>query len=336
MKMRFLGNTGIKVSPLCFGTMTFGGEGQWENIGKINQELADEMVGLAIESGINFFDTADIYSEGRSEEMLGKALGEKRKEVIVATKCRFQMGNGPNNVGLSRHHIINACEGSLRRLGTDYIDLYQVHLFDPHTPLEETLRALDDLVRQGKVRYIGCSNFSGWQLMKALATSEKMGVEKFVSLQAYYSLVARELEYELVPLAKDQNLAILPWSPLAGGFLTGKFRKDKPEPEGARRSDPKGRFLQFNEEKGHKIVDKLEVIAKDRDVSVAETAINYLLAKPQVTSVIIGARNQEQLKENLQVLEWEMTAKEVERLDEVSKPPRLYPYWMLQSMARRD
>lgn len=213
MNMRFLGKTGLKVSELCFGAMTFGGRGGWKTVGEVDQKGADTLVDMSLDSGINFFDTADVYSEGVAEEMLGKALGTRRKDVIVATKVRSRVGPGSNDTGLSRHHIVEGCNASLKRLGTDHIDLYQVHNWDPCTPLEETMRALDDLVRQGKVRYIGCSNFAGWQLMKALAISDKYGWERFVTLQSYYSLVARDLELESVPLCLDQGLGILPWSP---------------------------------------------------------------------------------------------------------------------------
>ncbi|UCB52818.1 MAG: aldo/keto reductase [Candidatus Zixiibacteriota bacterium] len=335
MNMRFLGNTGIKVSELCFGTMTFGGRGTWKTVGELEQKEADTLVGMALDAGINFFDTADIYSEGQSEEMLGKALGSKRKDVIVATKVRGRTGPTPNEIGLSRHHILEGCHASLKRLGTDYIDLYQLHSFDDRTPLDETLRTLDDLVRDGKVRYIGCSNFAGWQLMKALAISELYGLERFVTLQAYYCLVARELENELVPLCLDQGLGILPWSPLAGGFLSGKFRRGQPRPEGTRLSDPNARFLQFDEEKGFDIVDELERIGEAHNGTVAQAALNYLLRKPGVCSVIIGARTPEQLADNLKTVNWVMTQEEVARLDELSKPPRLYPYWMLE-MARQN
>ncbi len=329
MKMRFLGSTGLKVSALCLGTMTFGGRGYWQAIGGLEQPEADKLVGMALDGGINFFDTADVYSEGRSEELLGQALGARRPQVILATKVRGRMGEGPNDVGLSRHHIIEACEASLQRLGTDYIDLYQVHSFDPHTPLEESLRALDDLVRQGKVRYIGASNFAGWQLMKALAISEKQGLEQFVTLQAYYSLVGRDLEHELVPLCLDQGLGILVWSPLAGGFLTGKYRRGQSRPEGARRSDPEKQFLQFDEERGFTIVEALDQIARKHQATVAQAALSYLLAKPGITSVIVGARRPEQLADTLQTTEWEMSPEEIASLDELSQPPQLYPYWML-------
>ncbi|MHB8336624.1 MAG: aldo/keto reductase [Ignavibacteriaceae bacterium] len=330
MELRYLGNTGVKVSEICFGAMTFGGKGYWKSIGQLEQKEATGLVNLAFDGGINLFDTADVYSEGLSEEMLGKALGERRKEIILATKVRGRTGAGPNDVGLSRHHIIENCNSSLKRLGTDYIDLYQVHSFDPYTPLEETLRALDDLVRVGKVRYIGVSNYTGWQLMKALSISERQNLEKFVTLQAFYSLIARDLENEMVPLCLDQKLGVLSWSPLGGGFLTGKYRRGKPRPNDARRTDPKNQFLQFDEEKGFDIIDELERIAKNHSASIVQAAINYLLRKPAVSSVIIGAKTKEQLAENIKASDWEMTPEEVSRLDELSKPPRAYPYWMLQ------
>jgi aryl-alcohol dehydrogenase-like predicted oxidoreductase len=330
MKMRLLGNSGLKVSEICFGAMTFGGKGYWKVIGALEQKDVNELVKLALDGGVNFFDTADVYSEGLSEEMLGKALGNHRKEIILATKVRGRTGKGPNDVGLSRHHIIENCNASLKRLGTDYIDLYQLHSFDPFTPQEETLRALDDLVRAGKVRYIGASNHTGWQLMKALAISDKQNLEKFITLQAYYSLVARDLENELVPLCLDQKLGILLWSPLGGGFLTGKYRKGKERPKNARRSDRESQFLQFDEEKGFDIVDELERIAKNHNATIAQAALNYLLRKPGVSSVIIGARTKEQLADNLKSSDWEMTPEEVAKLDTLSMPAKVYPYWMLQ------
>ncbi|HBC47625.1 MAG TPA: aldo/keto reductase [candidate division Zixibacteria bacterium] len=331
MKLRWLGNTGIKVSEICFGTMTFGGQGYWGNIGKVDQQGANKLVEMALEAGINFFDTADVYSQGISEEILGKALGDHRKDIILATKVRGRTGPGPNDIGLSRRHIIEGCNASLRRLGTDYIDLYQVHSFDPVTPLEETLDVLSDLVHQGKVRYIGCSNFTGWQLMKALAISTANGFESFVTLQAYYSLVGRDLELELVPLCQDQKLGILPWSPLAGGFLTGKFRRGQKSPEGARRSVAETQFIQFDENMGYAVIDELEKIAKAHNATITQAALNYLLRKPSVNSVIIGARNPEQLSDSLKAGDWEMTSEEIARLDELSKPPHLYPHWFLEA-----
>jgi aryl-alcohol dehydrogenase-like predicted oxidoreductase len=328
MRIRFLGKTGVKVSELCFGTMTFGGRSFFKNIGNLGQKEATTLVDMSLYAGINFFDTADVYSEGLSEELLGKALGKRRKDIILATKVRLKMGPGPNDIGLSRHHIIESCNASLKRLGTDYIDLYQAHSFDPDTPLEETMRALDDLVRMGKVRYIGCSNFTGWQLMKALAISDKRGWDSFVTLQALYSLLARELENELVPLCLDQGLGILVWSPLGGGFLSGKYRRGKPQPKGTRLSGPQPRFMPLDEEKGYDIVEELDKIAKAHKATVAQAALNYLLAKEGVSSVIIGARTPEQLEDNLKTANWELTAEEVERLDEISEPLPLYPYWM--------
>jgi len=314
--------------------MTFGGKGYWANIGQVGQKEADDLVNIAIDGGINFFDTADVYSEGMSELLLGKALGTRRNSVVLATKVRGRTGSGPNDVGLSRRHIIDSCNTSLKRLGTDYIDLYQVHSFDPRTPLEETLRTLDDLVREGKVRYVGASNFAGWQLMKALAISDTQHLERFITLQAFYSLIARDLENELVPLSLDQHLGILPWSPLGGGFLTGKYRRGKPRPEGARRSNPTAQFLQFDEGKGFDIVDELEKTARKYGATITQAALNYLLRKPGVTSVIVGARNKEQLTDNLKTVDWEIAAEEVARLDTLSTPPRVYPYWMLERMSQ--
>lgn len=337
MNYRFLGKTGLKVSEISFGTMTFGGRGYyWEQVGQVTQEQANRMVGMCLDEGVNFFDTADVYSDGQSEEMLGRALGNRRKEVIVATKVRGKTGEGPNDSGLSRHHILEACAASLRRLNTDYIDLYQVHAWDWTTPLEETLRALDDLVRWGQVRYIGVSNFSGWQLMKALGISDRNGWARFVSLQGYYSLLCRDIELELIPLCREEGLGLLAWSPLGGGFLTGKYRRGQPRPQGARRSNPEGQFLQFDEEKGYEIVDELERIAGAHDArtpegkpSIAQAALNYLLRKPGVTSVIIGARTEKQLAENLKCTQWEMSADDVARLDALTAPPSLYPYWLV-------
>ena len=328
MRMRFLGKTGVKVSELCFGTMTFGGRSFFKYVGQLGQKEANTLVDMSLEAGINFFDTADVYSEGLSEELLGKALGKRRQSIILATKVRGKMGPGPNEIGLSRHHITEACNASLKRLGTDYIDLYQVHNFDPDTPQEETMRALDDLVRQGKVRYIGCSNYSGWQLMKALAIADKRGWERFVTLQSLYSLLARELENEMVPLCLDQGLGILVWSPLSGGFLSGKYRRGKPQPKGTRLSAPQPRFIPHDDEKGFDIVEELDKIAKAHKATVAQAALNYLLAKEGVSSVIIGARTPQQLADNLKTTDWEMSAEEVSRLDEMSQPAPLYPYWM--------
>src|SRR5688572_1903350 len=326
MEMRFLGNSGLKVSALAFGTMTFGGKDHFRQVGSVQVEEARRHVDLCLEAGVNLFDTADVYSQGASEEILGQALGRRRDEIILATKAHGRIGDGPNDVGQSRHHLIRACEASLRRLGTDYIDLYQLHGFDALTPLEETLQALDDLVRSGKVRYIGCSNYSAWHLMKALCISEREGLERFVSQQVYYSLVARELEYELVPLALDQGIGSLIWSPLSGGFLTGKYRRGEAGPRDTRRPR-RGDPGTIDEERGFAIVDVLEEIAQDRDASIPQVALNWLLHKPGVSSVLIGARREEQLVDNLKAATWKLTPEELQRLDEVSAVPPIYPYW---------
>jgi aryl-alcohol dehydrogenase-like predicted oxidoreductase len=329
MRYRQLGKSGLLVSELCFGTMTFGADGYWEVVGGLDQTAAQRIVDSAIDGGINFFDSADVYSHGQSEEILGKAIQGKRDQLVLATKVRGRMSREINDVGLSRRHIIQSCENSLKRLGTDYLDLYVVHSFDFMTPLEETLSALNDLVHQGKVRYLGCSNYFAWQLMKALSISEKHHWEKFVSLQAYYSLIARDVEYELVPLCEDQGLGLTPWSPLAAGFLSGKYPRGSKALEDGRRNREQQNFLQFDEDKGYAILDEVQRIAKERDVTAAQVSINYLLSKPAVSSVIIGATKPSQLADNLKSVEWRLSDEEVQRLDAVSEPPRQYPKWML-------
>ena len=331
MNYRYLGHTGLKVSEICLGTMTFGSN--FGNVAVVDQKAADAMVDYCFEQGVNFFDTADVYSFGESEKILGEALKGRRHEAVIATKVNMRMSDAPNDVGLSRHHILESCDKSLERLDTDYIDLYQVHCWDERTPLEETLRALDDVVRAGKVRYIGVSNYAGWQLMKALATSEKQHLEKFVTLQALYNLCTRDLENELVPLCADQGLGILPWSPLAGGFLTGKYRRGKKRPENARRSDPDTAFLKFNEEQGFDIVDALDRLAKPHGGSVAQGAVNWLLGKNQVSSVIVGANKLEQLKDNIAAANWKFTAEELEELDKISAVAPIYPYGFISMIA---
>jgi aryl-alcohol dehydrogenase-like predicted oxidoreductase len=333
MNYRQLGKSGLLVSELCFGTMSFGGSGYWKVVGNLDYQNSKRLVDIAIAAGVNFFDSADVYSHGQAEEILGKAIKEKRQEVILATKVRGRMSKEINDVGLSRKHLIESCHNSLRRLETDYIDLYIVHSFDPVTPLEETLSALTDLVRQGKVRYLGASNFAAWQLMKALAISEKNHFEKFVSLQALYSLISRDVEYELIPLCEDQGLGLTPWSPLGGGFLTGKYRKDKPLPEDSRRANEEQNFIQIDPEKGYAIVDALEEIGGNHGASISQAALNYLLRKPVVSSVLIGATKPHQLEDNLKATNWEMTADEAARLDELSKLNPIYPHWMLQFTA---
>lgn len=335
MQYRQLGKSGLLVSELCFGAMSFGARGYWEKIGGLDQEAARRLVDIALDAGVNFFDTADVYSYGQSEEMLGKALKGKRDQVVLATKVRGRMSPGVNDVGLSRRHIIQGCENSLRRLGVDYIDLYIVHSFDFMTPLEETLSALNDLVRLGKVRYLGCSNFFAWQLMKALSVSDRHHWEKFVSLQAHYSLLARDLEIELVPLCQDQGLGITPWSPLAAGFLTGKYPRGGRGPKDARRSKEDQNFIQFDEDRAYTILDEVKRISDARGVSPAQVSLNYLLRKQAVSSVIIGATKPEQLEDNLKTVTWQLSTEEVRALDEVSPLPRLYPKWMLD-LTRLD
>jgi len=336
MKYQLLGHTGLKVSELCLGTMTFGTK--FYNIAAVGQTTANQMVARAWEAGINFFDTADVYSYGESEEMLGRAIkdcGIKREAAIIATKVRSSMseaagaGTGDlNNTGLSRHHIMAACEESLRRLGTDYIDLYQVHGWDVRTPMAETMRALDDLVRQGKVRYIGCSNWSVRHLMKSVGMSAMHDWERFVSLQAYYSLVGRDLEHELLPLCREEGLGVLVWSPLSGGFLTGKYRRDNPQPEGARRTE--FTFPPIDEARGFDAVEVLDEVARGHDASIAQVALAWLLAQPGVTSIIIGANKMSQLEDNLKAVEVELSAAEVERLSAATAPAIIYPRWMIE------
>jgi aryl-alcohol dehydrogenase-like predicted oxidoreductase len=305
-------------------------------MGNIQAEEARRLVDLCLEAGVNLFDTADIYSNGASEEILGKALGSRRTSILVATKAFSRMGPGPNDVGLTRHHLMEACHASLRRLETDYIDLYQVHNFDSLAPMEETLRALDDLVHQGKVRYIGCSNYSGWQLMKALGISDRLNLVRYVSQQIYYSLVAREAEHELVPLGLDQQIGILVWSPLAFGFLSGKFRRGQPEPGDTRRARL-GQPGAMDLDRGYAVVELLHEIAQARQASPAQVAINYLRHKPGVTSIIIGARNEAQLCDNLAAAGWTMTDEEMKRLDKLTAVPLPYPHWhQLQFAAERN
>lgn len=330
MKYNFLGTTGIKVSELCLGTMTFGGKGYWTAIGQLTQQAVDEIMKQAIDAGINFIDTANVYSEGLAEELTGKSiknLGLKRDDLVIATKVRGKTGEGVNEIGLSRKHIMQQIDESLKRLNIDYIDLYQIHGYDALTPIEETIRTFDDLVRSGKVRYIGASNVSAWQLMKALSFSQYNNLAKFVSLQAYYTIAGRDLERELIPLLNDQKIGLMVWSPLAGGFLSGKYSRNK-NPEGARRLSFD--FPPINKEKAFDIIDVMEPIAKSKNVSVAQIALAWLLHQPAVTSVIIGAKNIEQLTQNLNAVDVQFTEDELKNLDEVSKLTKEYPAWMLE------
>lgn len=326
MEYRRLGSSGLFVSALTLGTMTFGGQGGFRKVGSTDVAGARRHVDMCLEAGVNLFDTANIYSAGESEELLGEAIAGRRDELLLATKVRMSVGDGPNDTGLSRHHIIRQCEESLRRLGTEHIDLYQVHEWDGLTPLEETLEALDTLVRSGKVRYVGSSNYSGWQLMKALGVSDRLGLQRYVSQQIHYTLQAREAEYELVPLAVDQECSILVWSPLAGGLLSGKYRRDRDVQEGRHVEgwdEPPVR----DEEKLYDIVDVLVEVAEDRGVSAAQVALAWLLGRAGVASVIVGARTDEQLADNLKAAKLELTEEERQRLDEVSAPPLIYPFW---------
>ncbi|MCC3701895.1 aldo/keto reductase [Rouxiella badensis] len=327
MEYRQLGRSGLKVSTLSLGTMTFGGQGKFAKTGQTDVATARRQIALCREAGINLFDTADVYSGGLSEEILGEALGKARNDVLIATKARFPMSEGPNGGGSSRHHILRACEASLKRLNTDHIDLYQLHQWDGLTPLEETLRALDDLVSSGKVRYVGLSNFSAWHLMKTLGVSDAHHWVRPVSQQIHYTLQAREAEYELLPVSHDQGLGVLVWSPLAGGLLSGKYRRNQPQPEGTRHLAEWGEPPVRDESKLYDIVDVLVDIAAARGVSAAQISLAWLLSKPVVTSVIVGARSEEQLVDNLKAAEITLSADELERLNQVSQPPLIYPYW---------
>lgn len=332
MNYRFLGRTGLLVSELCLGTMTFGGEGYWKAIGTLGQKEVNELVARAIDGGINFIDTANVYSSGKSERLLGNAIKDRnRNNLVIATKVRGRMSEDVNDVGLTRHHIMNSVKQSLERLGTDYIDLYQIHGFDPYTPMEETMRALDDLVAAGMVRYIGASNLAAWQLMKALGISEQEGLARFQSIQSYYTIAGRELEREIIPAVQDQGLGVLVWSPLAGGLLSGKFRRDKESPEDARRSSFD--FPPVDKEKVYRIVDVMDPIAANHNVSVAQIALAWLLHREAVTSVIIGAKRMEQLEDNLASPSVKLTEEELRKLDEASALSPEYPGWMLERQA---
>jgi aryl-alcohol dehydrogenase-like predicted oxidoreductase len=331
MKYNLLGNTGLKVSELCMGTMTFGGKGRFQVIGNLAQAPVDELMKRAVDGGINFIDTANVYSEGLSEELTGQSirnLGLHRDDLVLATKVRGKMGEKQNDSGLTRKHIIQQAEASLRRLQVDYIDLYQIHSYDPLTPFEETISALDNLVQSGKVRYIGASNLAAWQLMKALDYSHYNNTSKFVSLQAYYTIAGRDLERELVPLILDQKIGLMVWSPLAGGLLSGKYNRDKMKDAEGRRANFD--FPPVNKDRVFDIVDILHPMAKTKNTSVAGLAIAWLLQQPAVTTVIIGANKMEQLEDNLKSVELKFTAEEMEQINKVSMLPPEYPGWMLE------
>lgn len=339
MEFRQLGGSGLKVPALCLGTGTFGGKNEFfRGWGATEVEEATKLVDISLEAGLCMFDSADVYSDGAAEEILGKAIRGRRDQVILSTKSTFRSGPGHNDVGSSRHHLVKACEASLRRLDTDYIDLYQLHGFDALSPVEEALSALDDLVHSGKVGYVGCSNFSGWHLMKSLAVSEKYGLPRYVAHQAYYSLLGRDYEWELMPLALDQKVGTVVWSPLGWGRLTGKIRRGQPLPEISRLHS---RAIvdagpPVADELVYKVVDALDDVAKETHKSVPQVAINWLLQRPTVATVIIGARNEEQLRQNLGAVDWNLTATQVAKLDAASDTTPIYPYWHQRGFTERN
>jgi aryl-alcohol dehydrogenase-like predicted oxidoreductase len=335
MRYNVLGNTGLFVSELCLGAMTFGGKGFWEVVGKLGAKEVENIVGTALDGGVNFIDTADVYSEGESEKLVGgalAALARPREQLVVATKVRGRVGPGPNQVGLSRAHILASIDGSLKRLGLDHVDLYQIHGVDPHVPIEETVSALDAVVRSGKARYVGFSNLPAWLAMKAIAFAQANGLARFESAQVYYSIAGRDIEREIVPLAQSEKLAILPWSPLAGGLLSGKFDPDKPGPEGARRTSFD--FPPVDRTRLREVLAALRKVSDATGVSVARTALAWQLTKPFVTSIIIGAKNKDQLTDNLAAVNVKLDAEHVKMLDEVSKLPAEYPGWMIETQNR--
>jgi len=337
MDYRILGSAGLKVSSLCFGLGTFGGGNEFFKAwGSTDVEEGKRLVGLCLDAGINVFDTADIYSDGLSEEVFGQAIQGIRDQLLISTKATFRFGKGPNDVGSSRYHLIQACEGSLKRLGTDHIDIYHMHGFDALTPVDEVLYTLDTLVRSGKVRYIACSNFSGWHLMKSLDISERHGWARYVSHQVYYSLVGRDYENELMPLGLDQKVGAMIWSPLGWGRLTGKIRRGQPLPKGSRLHKTADYGPPVPEEYLYKVVDAIDEAAKETGKTVPQIALNWLLRKPTVSTIVIGARNEEQLKQNIGAEGWQLTAEQVAKLDKASEPPIPYPYWHQRQFQDRN
>ncbi len=337
MEYRRLGSSGLKVSALCFGTGTFGGNhpffGKW---GKTDVAEAKRLVDVCLEAGVNLFDTADVYSSGQSEEILGKALKGRRDGVLISTKATFRQGDGPNNVGHSRHHLLAAVEGSLKRLGTDYLDLFILHGFDAQTAADDTARTLDHLVESGKVRAVGCSNYSGWHTMKALAAAERHGLARFTVQQVHYSLLYRELEWELIPLALDQDVGTMVWGPLAQGRLSGKYRRNQPLPAGSRVAQGAAEGSPVSDELFYRVVDVLEELAGETGRSVSQVALNWLLQRPSVSTVIVGARTEVQLKDNLGAVGWNLSAAQVEKLDRASEIPPVYPYWHQRNFGERN
>jgi aryl-alcohol dehydrogenase-like predicted oxidoreductase len=337
MEYRQLGNSGLKVSVLSFGAGTFGGSGElFQAWGTTGVDEARRLIDVCMNAGVNLFDTADVYSRGLSEEILGKAIAGRRQQLLISTKATFPMGDGPNDLGSSRHHLIQSCDNSLRRLGTDYIDIYHMHGFDATTPVEETLATLDNLVTRGKVRYIACSNFSGWHLMKSLAVSDRYGWPRYVGHQVYYSLIGREYEWELMPLGLDQKVGALIWSPLGWGRLTGKIRRGQPPPQVSRLPKTADYGPQVSDEHLFKVVEAMDEVAKETGKSVPQIALNWLLQRPTVSTVIMGARNEEQLQQNLGATGWNLTAAQVAKLDAATKVPRIYPYWHQLQFASRN
>jgi len=328
MEYRQLGASGLKVPVLSFGTGTFGGGGDFFKAwGSTQADEASILINLCLDAGLNMFDTADVYSQGLSEEILGKAIIGLRDKILLSTKATFKMGSGPNDFGSSRFHLIKSCEDSLRRLKTDYIDIYHMHGFDGVTPVDETLSALNDLVKSGKVRYIACSNFSGWHLMKSLSVSERYGWSKYIAHQAHYSLISREFEWELMPLGLDQNIGTIVWSPLSAGRLGGKYRRDQPIPADGRIAQGGGEGPIVPEDFFYGVIDTLDEIAGETGKSVAQVALNWVLQRPTVSNIVIGARNEEQLKQNLGAVGWNLTLDQVKRLDKSSDREPVYPYW---------
>jgi len=341
MEYRQLGKSGLKVPELCFGAGTFGSGDEFFKAWGATDDIdeAKKIVDICMDAGINMFDTADIYSKGQSETVLGKAIDHlNREDVLISTKATFRLGNGPNDVGSSRYHLIQSAERSLKRLGTDYIDIYHLHGFDATSPVEETLRALDDLVREGKIRYIACSNFSGWHLMKSLSVSERYGWSRYVGHQAYYSLVGREYEWELMPLALDQGVGTLVWSPLGWGRLTGKIRRETGIPKESRLNSKQvaDSGPQVVEEYLYKVVDAIDEVAKETGKTVPQIALNWLLRRPTISTLIIGARNQEHLKQNLGAIGWELAKEQIAKLDAASEVPLTYPYWHQRQFEERN
>ena len=337
MEFRTLGRSGLKVPVLSFGTGTFGGGNEFFRAwGASDVAEATRLVDVCLEAGVNFFDTADIYSDGLSETILGKAIAGRRDAVLISTKATFRLGSGPNDVGSSRYHLIKACEASLRRLGTDYIDVYHLHGFDALTPLEEVLSTLNQLVVSGKVRYIACSNFSGWHLMKSLAVADKYGWARYVGHQVYYSLIGREYEWELMPLALDQGVGALVWSPLGWGRLTGKVRRGQPFPAESRLHKTGQYGPQTTDEYLYKVVDALEAVAKDTRKTVPQVALNWLVQQPSISTVIFGARNEEQLRQNLGAVGWNLSPEQVAKLDAASDVTPVYPYWHQRNFLERN